>query len=496
MKKYLLLFFFAKSFNILQAQENIKLFGYFTGGIYPNQVFADQQNLANNNLVIIQFDPYSFSNNLATLQNAQNNNYQKVIFTMDQFFYSLTPGSAANPLTIYDQSTFDAKFDFIQQSIQGFENIVYALYFDEPVWNNYDQTKFVDLTLRLKNRFPNIRRMIFEAYPAVAISPETAPAADAPFSVQLSSSWLQHISDVGFDEYRYTRYENTGNPISHKVRNQERLGAVASMASNNQRLWLVPDAFLSEENCPNGTSFLDSALQDFYEIGIANNRVFGIIPYYYWYPVNVGQYTTSQLFDNANLCFSPSLKQKHLEIGQNVIGQGQDITAPEIPIINAITSTTPGYQIIGTAEPNTIVKIYDDAGFQYVTTTSNGVFSTNITLQNYATELKLFSVDSSDNWSNPVRFFIDSTLSLEANRTEQNHFQVFPNPATQILNIQNVGSNDFRTENIQLSNVLGENIRIHVIDETKNSAKLNVSDLENGIYFISYEGAVKKILKY
>ena len=84
--------------------------------------------------------------------------------------------------------------------------------------------------------------------------------------------------------------------------------------------------------------------------------------------------------------------------------------------------------------------------------------------------------------------------STSISNIEDNGFSIFPNPATKFINI-NIGNRSI--ESIKINNELGEIVKqINRIDD--NNIKIDVSDLRNGIYFITVKSnnytKVKKLI--
>lgn len=63
--------------------------------------------------------------------------------------------------------------------------------------------------------------------------------------------------------------------------------------------------------------------------------------------------------------------------------------------------------------------------------------------------------------------------------TTQNNISIFPNPVSNVLNINNIENTDM----IYVSNILGETVKTFYV--TGTVAEINVSDLNDGIYFIT-----------
>ncbi len=76
---------------------------------------------------------------------------------------------------------------------------------------------------------------------------------------------------------------------------------------------------------------------------------------------------------------------------------------------------------------------------------------------------------------------IDTTATGISENNIENYFTTYPNPVSNFVSIE--FQNEIRSAEIKLINVLGEIILSKQIENTEN-AKLNVSQLSNGIYFL------------
>lgn len=90
---------------------------------------------------------------------------------------------------------------------------------------------------------------------------------------------------------------------------------------------------------------------------------------------------------------------------------------------------------------------------------------------------KLYSVES---------YEAEETILSTAKFTKENT-SIYPNPAT---NYFNVDAKDDKVQNIKLYSQDGK-----IVLETSNTKKINISNLENGVYIVSIETATKQFSK-
>lgn len=93
-----------------------------------------------------------------------------------------------------------------------------------------------------------------------------------------------------------------------------------------------------------------------------------------------------------------------------------------------------------------------------------------------------------------VSVFIDSTASING-AVQNNTFTVFPNPASDILNIEIVQSREKVYTELIITDILGAKVFEKDIKGIFSKLLLNVSSLTNGIYFIKLLGVRESLNK-
>lgn len=84
---------------------------------------------------------------------------------------------------------------------------------------------------------------------------------------------------------------------------------------------------------------------------------------------------------------------------------------------------------------------------------------------------------------------VNSTISTGINKLETN-FIIFPNPAHNFLNIELL-NNKIHSE-IQILDISGRLIKTNKVEQ---SLAINISDLEEGVYFIKIDSTILKFIK-
>ena len=138
-------------------------------------------------------------------------------------------------------------------------------------------------------------------------------------------------------------------------------------------------------------------------------------------------------------------------------------------------------------EPPTVTDNCDDnLGYNVshnVDTSTPGVYLVTFTASDY----------SGNSTTSQVEVTVFDPLSISENNLE--NIFLFPNPVEDILNIQNIYSNS----KISMFDILGKNYEINAINNfDNNSISIDISDLEEGLYFLQIEDmntAQSKIFK-
>lgn len=71
------------------------------------------------------------------------------------------------------------------------------------------------------------------------------------------------------------------------------------------------------------------------------------------------------------------------------------------------------------------------------------------------------------------------------NENEAEAIRVYPNPANNVLNVEGEGA-------LEICNILGQ---VVMTDNVNGVAQINISNLENGVYFVRINGATQKFIK-
>ena len=391
-----------ESFN-----PNLQYFGYYNGASFAtNDNLPEIQQLGNSNLVLYQFEYESLENIKSTLNKARIAN-QKVIVSFAGPYINYLKGQ--ENLT---EKQFTDSMNFYERGFEGNEDLIYALYIDEPVGNLYDINRFLDLTARWKVKFPNYRRMTIETGPAlegyIGRNPYNSPKTLA--------AYYANITDLGIDDYAYT--PNSADktvPYTNKQIVNDNINKLLLLSNPSQKIWIVPDSFLYN-NCNSGTSYLDNAITDYYDVAKNNPRINGLMVFAYDVRPFVGIVDLRQLINPTDPCYSPNLKQKYLDVGKPIIAN-MDIIAPPKPTISSIIGGPTNFVVIGSGEPRSNTKIYDDLGniLCDVVVDILGNYSCSINIvANSNGKFKIYSTDKSGNNSQLVRFNIGGNCEYKA----------------------------------------------------------------------------------
>ncbi|MCT4629593.1 YCF48-related protein [Winogradskyella sp.] len=133
-----------------------------------------------------------------------------------------------------------------------------------------------------------------------------------------------------------------------------------------------------------------------------------------------------------------------------------------------------------------------DAGSSWQLINDNGIEDPNCCGNFYISENTMVAVG---NWSDIYTLDIGQTLSNENFESNENKFSIYPNPTADKLYIKEINT---RVSNATIYNLNGQKIKSFSLSE--NTDSIDISELENGIYFLHIESnsqlvAVHRIVK-
>jgi hypothetical protein len=88
-----------------------------------------------------------------------------------------------------------------------------------------------------------------------------------------------------------------------------------------------------------------------------------------------------------------------------------------------------------------------------------------------------------ETYSNVVS--VGSPRQAKTSNLEDSNIKIYPNPASDILNISN--DYNFKTANFKIINTLGQEIKLNYIELDDNTISVDVSGLQRGVYYLSFE---------
>ncbi len=104
------------------------------------------------------------------------------------------------------------------------------------------------------------------------------------------------------------------------------------------------------------------------------------------------------------------------------------------------------------------------------------------------------SIRNYETYSNTVSVTSPRSRANSKNGIDTNsEISIYPNPTSSIINIYY--ENDFQDTNIRIFDIVGKEIHLNPVIVDSSSISFDVSNLENGVYFISFENKSKIISK-
>jgi uncharacterized repeat protein (TIGR03803 family) len=88
--------------------------------------------------------------------------------------------------------------------------------------------------------------------------------------------------------------------------------------------------------------------------------------------------------------------------------------------------------------------------------------------------------------------FCVSELGIESNAADKEQIYVYPNPSTSAIHVTGITT---QITSIQITDVLGTELRVEILDVKQGTTIIDVSNLQNGIYFIKTTQGAQKFIK-
>lgn len=283
---------------------NLKYFGYFHAECSSqlNEI-PNLGRVGNVNIIYLNIlDEQSYP---TCLQSAKDNNV-KVILSPVEYFWGNTYYSG-NPVRYSDITNTYNRFKSL---ISGYEDNIYAFYFDEPVWNKVPATDFVYVTGILRADYPAIGSFVFEATPILPVFPPR--------------SYYQHVTDFGIDWYAEWTNFSDWSIDSYKTFYAR---FISELYSPGQKIWIIPQTFTNNPN-PN-IPLMESILNDYYSFAQTDSRIVGMLNFVFSIHTapHLG-YGLSKFFDPASpMYYKPgaaSYRGLHSQLAKT-------ITNPTVP---------------------------------------------------------------------------------------------------------------------------------------------------------------------
>lgn len=231
--------FFVASIHPPTTHAELQYFGYYNVNGLPrdsHDFIPEIGARKNSNVAHIWPNPYEMSRVATYLTELRQNKMQAII----------------NVDSIFRYPNWEDTWKILKDTIKGQEDVVYAFYFDEPVWTGVSLTDFQVYTKRIKADYPSKAIMAVEAYPVFSLN--TAPVG-----------YFDYVTDLGMDYY-YTYGNNTWDSYLYFY------GLfVNSSHASGKKLWLIPDGY------HNSSDRLGEALTSYYNLAKANPQVNGLL---------------------------------------------------------------------------------------------------------------------------------------------------------------------------------------------------------------------------
>ena len=288
--------------------SHLKYFGYYHSNGFPpgekTEYLDDIIALNHTNVAYIHFsnsEKYDLQELKRTLKKVKGTNVRLIISVWNVFFLynpDTQKTKYASGLTTL-QKDWQKRWADFKATIKGYEENIYAFYFDEPYWLGIAEDDFIMVTGDcIKKDYPNIGRMT--CLSLMALYP---PAWDYVGNPSISKNYIQLITDIAFDTYN-PDWETHGR-FGDYGRYMNMLKTIAP----GKRYWIVPKVF-TDSNHPTIDAVYDQYL-NWLNLAILDKQVVGILNFSYCSGKPKGDWgkgAPEYFFDPEHELYSPKLK--------------------------------------------------------------------------------------------------------------------------------------------------------------------------------------------
>ncbi|MBX3164420.1 MAG: SBBP repeat-containing protein [Bacteroidetes bacterium] len=202
-------------------------------------------------------------------------------------------------------------------------------------------------------------------------------------------------------------------------------------------------------------------------------------------------YTWNNNQNDVSITVTPSVTTSYSVQGTDTNGcvgsANYMINVNDLPSIDVIGSST-----ICLNEPQTLSA---NGANSYTWSTNENSASINVS-PSVTTTYSVQGIDDNGCVGNALAtVFVDECLGVGEIKTENKKLKIYPNPTNEILNVEWKMLNEKTEIEIKVIDVLGNTVIHNSSFITHNSARVDVSELKRGIYFIKVGNEVRKFVK-
>jgi hypothetical protein len=251
--------------------SHLKYFGYYHSNGYPvnNAVLDNVLALNHTNICHVEFK--NIGQLSEVLRKVKGTN-AKLIIDMWGIFFTRQEGSYEKYWFgsggIKLKKDWQKNWSEFKKAIKGYEDCIYAFYFDEPYWIGISEEDFIFVTRDVfAKEYPNIRRMSCLAH--CSIYPKGWPNVEHPL---ISSEYIEYLTDIAFDLY-IPDWQKGGLFGEYGLY----MNSMKAIAKNKPRIWVVGETVTANVAHSKKTSDLCDEYQRYIDFVIADKSVVGIL---------------------------------------------------------------------------------------------------------------------------------------------------------------------------------------------------------------------------
>lgn len=326
---FLFFFFHQEPVYAVNAPLHLKYFGYFAVNCSLEGTKEDISSLAalNNSNVMFLFNVQK-----ECLDLVKKNNIKILAWPGPYIFEGAGPGPRRGSTHL--KANWQEGWERFKNDIKGFEDVIYAFYFEEPWWYGISEGDILTITNKMKQDFPNIGRFAIEAGVSLTADLKTKNPTQIP---KVYKRYYQNFTDLGVDVYGDASHNfSDWNRIFYSWFFDELYNA---LSVSDQKIWVIPQAYWMDDH-PNFTRLTEIFNTYYNNFASPYPRVMGILNFLYS-PSPCCGHSVKEFTDPTSPVYNEQYRILHLDTGRAILLNNPTPTGVPTPTATPRPTSTP-----------------------------------------------------------------------------------------------------------------------------------------------------------